>query len=216
MAEIKMPDKEPKRKIESHVHKAVTSGKVEEKSKLQKAAALFFEEDMDSIKGSIMDGYIKPKANEFMKDSIRKVKEFIVDNITGAAEIIFFGSTKKRGNGSGWYNGSKVNYVSYYNGGYDYDGGYRSEPKHEMDRDPNTHLKRIVISSYGKAQEVLGELIGFTKRYSVATVGDYYQLVDLTPTNIDFGYGWFDLVSVQIVKVSGGYMIDLPKPVPLD
>lgn len=198
-----------KKELPKHVHKSITTGKVVEKSKLEKALALFFSEDAESFKGSIMDDYIRPRTKEFLADSIRKFKQFIFDNFVGAAEIIFFGKTKgsqKRG----FYNGQEVNYYSYYTS----DGEYvRREER--RDRDPETHLKRIVISEYGKAKQVLGELIGFCKHYKKATVADYYQLVELAPSEIDFSYGWFDLTAASIIETRGGYIIDFPKPIPL-
>ena len=199
-----------------HVHQAITTGTVVEKSKLQKAAAIFFEEDIDNIKDSIVDDYIKPRAKDFLKESIRKVKEFIVDGITGMAEIAFFGKTDKV-NRKGTYNGQKVNYVTYYgnDGGYDY---YSNHRNNTSNRDPVTSVRRIAISQKGQAEAVLTELISLSRKYQAVPVADYYQLVGVSPTKEDFNYGWFDFVGVQVVYDSsvGGYVLTLPKPVPLD
>lgn len=199
-----------------HVHQAITEGKVVEKSKLQKAASIFFEEDMDSIKDSIVDDYIKPRAKDFLRDSIRKVKEYLVENITAAAEIFFFGKTDKA-NRKGTYNGQKVNYVSYYgnDGGYSYYGNNRNA---NTARDPVTSIRRVSIPSFGKAEAVLTELIAIARKYNAATTADYYQLVGVTPSKEDFNFGWFDFVGVQVIydSSSGGYILTLPKPVPLD
>lgn len=209
-----LPDNVDPSKV--HVHQSVTKGTVVEKSRLQKAASIFFEEDMDSIKDSIVDDYIKPRAKDFLKDSIRKVKEYLVENITAAAEIFFFGKTDKA-NRKGTYNGQKVNYVTYYNndGSYDYYGNNRSSA---TSRDPVTSLKRVGIVSQGKAEEVLTELIALSKRYQAVPVADYYQLVGISPTKEDYNYGWFDFVGVRVVYDSsiGKYVLTLPKPVPLD
>lgn len=206
-----------KKEPERHVHKPIVQGKEIEKTRLQKAVGVFFSEDLDSIKGSIVDDYIRPRARDFVTDTIRKTKEMIVDNITSAAEIIFFGDSKKK-NKTGEYNGQKVNYVSYYTGdAYDGNTYYYSNDESPVKRPekPANVLRRVYIPSYRKAEEVLTELLSLSKRYPAVSVADYYQLVSVPTTKADFSIGWFDLVGVDIAHTRDGYIINLPKPVSL-
>ena len=48
--------------------------------------------------------------------------------------------------------------------------------------------------------------------------GDYYGLCNAPTSKLDFEFGWFDVVAANIVYDSGaqGYVINLPRPVPLD
>ena len=203
-----------------HVHKAIVEGKEVEKTALQKALGVFISEDLDSIKGSIMEDYVKPRATEYVKDTIRKAKETIVDLSTSALEVMLFGDSKK-GNKTGTYNGQKINYVSYYNGGNQYDSGsygYYTKAEEITKPDPVTRIRSIYIPSYRKAEEVLTELLSLTKRYPAASVADYYQLVNMPTTKQDYMFGWTDsmLKGTSVVHTRDGYVVNLPKPMPLD
>lgn len=192
-------------------HEAVTTGKIEEKSKLQKAVGVLIAEDIDDIQKSIVDDYIRPRFKDFCKESVRKMKEFIVDSITGAAETVFFGKTSRK---TGSYKGEKVNYVKYYSG----ESGYKvsSDRDDNVARDSDVLLKRIVIESYGKAKEVKNELQHDLEHYKAVTVATYYQLTGVPTVKRDYDYGWHKLADIEIIETKGGYILALPKPVPLD
>lgn len=204
-------NKEPER----HVHAPVTTGKVTEKSKFQKALGIFLEEDAVDIKSNV-NNYIQDRAKSFGKEMKRKAKEFILDNINGAAEIMLFGKGRRSGSGdtpykSGTYSGQNVVYTSYYSG--------ESTPKVSDNREPSTRLKIVTIGSYGKAEEVKGELMSLVKRYQVATIGDYYQLCGVVCTKDDFNFGWKKLeepISIVYSAKDEGYQIMLPRPVPIN
>ena len=212
-----------KKELPKHVHKSVTTGKPVEKSKLQKAAALFFAEDLDNIKGSIVDDYIRPRSKEYAKDAVRKFRKFIFDTFVGAAETIFFGKAQgpeKRG----YYNGQSVNYYSYYDGGYSSNSGGSSS--NNVKRSPISHLKVIEIvggpdedgverDAFYHANRVVGEMVAIGKRYPAVSVADYYQLVNVVPTEMDFDWGWQGFIGADLIESKNGYIIDLPKPVPL-
>ena len=218
-----MSEKDQQEQENNHQLKPLTEGKVIEKTGLQKALSVFLAEDMDDIKDSIYDEYIKPRAKSFVKDSIVKFKEFLLDNLYGIGEMMLFGKRKSGGhyNGnsynSGYYNGTKVNYqsyTSYYNGD---DSSYKRVETPVVD--PRS-IKMIGIPSYGKAEEVKGELISLVKRYTKASVADYYQLAGAPCVKQDFNYGWkmLDPGSIEVAYNAkiGMYVLSLPKPVPLD
>ena len=52
--------------------------------------------------------------------------------------------------------------------------------------------------------------------YRVVSVADFYDLAGITPEYTDNKYGWTDIRSANIVRVRDGYMIKLPRAVPLD
>ena len=207
MAERKVPNG----KTEPHATSSIVNGKPVEKSKLEKAVGVFLSEDISNVKGSIVEDYIMPRAEKLGKDAVRKGKEFILDSITGAVSIILFGTAKDRK--SGYYNGQKVNY-------YNYSSSYSERDDRREDRryEPANRVKRISIPSYGEAEKVLEELNSYIARYKVASVGDFYQLVNISPTKSDFSYGWFDLVGADIIynRFTEGYVIEFPKPQPLE
>jgi len=213
-------NKEPER----HVHAPVTTGKVTEKSKFQKALGIFLEEDAVDIKSNV-NNYIQDRAKSFGKEMKRKAKEFILDNINGAAEIMLFGKGRRSGSGdtpykSGTYSGQNVVYTSYYSG----DGS--AAPKATDNREPGTRLKAITIESYGKAEAVKSELISLSRRYPTVSIGDYYQMFTdengnplVRVAKEDFNFGWkgpIENIEIVYVAKATGYQLVLPRPVPIN
>ena len=74
----------------------------------------------------------------------------------------------------------------------------------------------IVFSEKADAQYILDTMIEINDRYDKVSVADLYQLVRRTPSTTDFKWGWVDLRSARVVYGRSGYMLDLPKAVPLD
>ena len=114
MAERKIPTKDENgRDITPHIHKPITESKELTDSKLLKAAKVFLAEDIEQITGSLVEDYVKPRAESFGLDMVRKVKEFIFDSFNDLMRKLLFGGSA--GSGKSYYNGQKVNYVSYNN-----------------------------------------------------------------------------------------------------
>ena len=212
-----------------HIHAALSEGEIAKKSKVKKAIGIFLAEDAENIKDHLVDDYIKPRAQTFGLDLVRKFKEFLLDNITDIARTMIFGETKKTSDSeykTGYYDGnSKVYYTSYYNGGYSYeDTSYRPAVKQET---PSAaKLIVIKIPSYGKAEEIKGELLAIYKRFHAVPVADYYQmfqdkngkpLIHVTKEHYNFGWKEFkeDIKIVYNTDLKG-YQLILPKLVPLD
>lgn len=210
---MKEDDKKNKN-METHVDESVTTGSVVQKSKLQKALGVLLADDIDNIKGSIVEDYIKPRSKSFMMDSVYRIREFIADTVNGLVGAILF-PKNRNGSEGGYYKGTYVNYKNSYNV-YKYNGSdYYADNR--VDKVPPTRVKLIVIRSRGEAQDVLGSLISICNRYDCASVAAYYELVNITPSKEDYNYGWFGLTdtAVEILSRDGGYVLDLPKPVPL-
>ena len=185
-------------------------------SKLRKAIKVFIAEDFDSVKDSIYDDYIKPRSNAFMIDMIRKVKEFVFDTCSGLLQSFIFGKSKSDKK-DGSYNGQKVNYVNYYYNDSHYDNRYEYIEDHE----PGSVLKKILIPSYGKAEELKNTLEMYMKRSPKVYVADYYLLTKTHPETTDYNYGWtkFDSITIEPFRRGRkkGYVLNIqPKPYPID
>ena len=74
----------------------------------------------------------------------------------------------------------------------------------------------IVLEDRRDAEAVLERLIDYTVEYEMASVADFYELVDFPTTYIDNKYGWNDLRDTRVIRVRDGYILDLPKPMPLE
>ncbi len=198
-----------------HATEKRATGKQLEKSKLQKAASAFFAEDIDMVKGSIMDDYMAPRIEKARKDGVRKFKEFLFDSLMGIAEIILFGTGKRRDHErSGYYQGQRVNYTRY-------SEGYSDSRYSRVDDDPMPRASNRVIEytvpEYKDAKGILADLDSYIQRYKVASVADYYQLVGAKMNSSDYDYGWYDLSGTEVAydPRSGGYFLRLPRPVPI-
>ena len=209
-----MPEEKKNKNL--HATEKITEGKVVEKSKLQKAAALFFDEDLDAIKTSVNADFIKPRMTNFLKEMSVKLRTFIVDTGNEFLQSILFPGSKRPKNG--YYNGQQVNYTSY-SGYYNSNGeSYRYGQQPGSQVTPSNQVKKIRIDSLGDAKKILADMQGYIEVYKNASVVDYYQLVGVPGNETDFNFGWRDLSNARIYYDSsiGGYTIDFPKVVPLE
>lgn len=71
-------------------------------------------------------------------------------------------------------------------------------------------LTEIVLSTRGKAEEVIDALFDIVSKYEHATVADLYNLVGFAPNYMDEKFGWVDLRGAGVKRVRKGYSLDLP------
>lgn len=74
----------------------------------------------------------------------------------------------------------------------------------------------VVFEDRKDAEWVLEKLQMLIDTYAYATVADFYELASIEP----FGYettklGWTSVDSAKVVQTAGGYVIELPKPLPI-
>lgn len=74
----------------------------------------------------------------------------------------------------------------------------------------------IILASRMEAEKVLQSMDDLIDTYGIVSVADYYDLVDVTSQYTDNHYGWTDIRNARVVRVSDGYMIKLPKALPIN
>lgn len=52
--------------------------------------------------------------------------------------------------------------------------------------------------------------------YGMVSVADLYDLIGVTGNYTDNKYGWTDIRSASVVRVRDGYIVKMPKAMPLD
>ena len=52
--------------------------------------------------------------------------------------------------------------------------------------------------------------------YGMATVADFYDLAGLTGEYTSNNYGWTNIRSAEVVRARDGYIIKMPKAMPID
>lgn len=89
-------------------------------------------------------------------------------------------------------------------------GGRRRETRVADD------VREVILDTRVEAEEVVDSMIELASKYDCATMRDLLSLIGEphNPTHED--WGWFDLRGTRIHRVGGGYLIDLPRPEPLD
>ena len=174
----------------------VVSGftKTKKRSMPSKLVNIFFPGDVKSVKQSVVQDVVIPTVKNIMLDSL---------------EMILFpdGRIGKRGKGGG----TRVSYASYYEKGAE---KVAHTVKNRMDV---FDYYDIEFETRGDADAVLFALDDVVERYGFASVGDFYDLAEVTTTNYAVNkYGWTDLRGASVISIrGGGWMIKLPRPDPL-
>ena len=178
-----------KKKIEK-----VVSGKVKtkKKSEIRKLSDVFISEDIGNVKSYILFDILLPAAKKAISDVIRN----------GTDMILYGSSGGKRSS-----NASKVSYRSY----YDNDRrSYEHRNRSVYDYDD------IIFDSRGEAEDVLEKMDELIETYDAVSVSDFYELAGISGDYTGNKYGWTDIHTAKVVRVSGdGYMIKLPRAIPL-
>lgn len=99
--------------------------------------------------------------------------------------------------------------------------GHRDEPPREMSRRGRaTHsFDEIILTSRVEGEEALNALDHLISQYDSASVADLYGLLGISASYTDDKWGWTDIRGANVSRVhgrGGGYLLNLPKPEPID
>jgi hypothetical protein len=178
---------------EKKVEKIISgSAKSKKKSGLQKITNVFVPEDVDDVKSYIFEDIVVPAVKDIILDAVRA----------------FLGvNGNSRGKSS---SASKISYRKYYDDRErrDRESSNRTRTGYEYDD--------IILDNRGEAEDVLSRMDELIDTYGVVSVADFYDLVGITGNYTDNKYGWSDIRNASVVRVREGYMIKLPKALPLN
>ena len=183
----------PEKKVEKVITGTVKSKK---KSEIRKFTDVFISEDINNVKSYILLDVLIPA-----------IKKAISDIVTNGIDMILYGETGKTKSNS---TASKVSYRSYYdgrNGRRDY-SAIRTKISYNYDD--------IILDNRGEAEDVLSRMDELISTYGLVSVADLYDLVGVTGNYTDNKYGWTNIRSASVIRVRDGYMLKLPKALPLD
>ena len=184
----------PDKKVEKVIS---GSAKPKKKGEMQKFADVFISEDVGNVKSYILMDVLVPA-----------IKKAISDIVTNGIDMILYGETGRTRKAS---SGTKVSYGKFYDrepdrrrerlassrGGYDYDD--------------------IVFETRGDAESVLDAMNDIISQYGVVGVGVLYDLADVSTDNYAVNkYGWTDISGCKPVRVRDGYILKLPKALPIN
>ncbi len=189
--------KEEQKEQEKRVDKPVVTNKVttKKKSGLSKFADEFISEDAKNVKSYVIGDVLIPA-----------LKKAVVDIVTDGINIIFYGGARSGGSRS---TADRVSYRNYYDRGPTSSSSYRSN---------NTRYSYddVVINTRAEAEDVLDRMYELLDTYKVVRVADFYDLVGVTGSYTDNNYGWTNLRTAEIVRARDGYIIRMPRAIPID
>lgn len=186
---------------EKRIQKVVKTPAKTKTNEIRKFADIFISEDVANVKKYI-----------FMDVLVPAVKKAIYDIVTNGIDMFLYGGNgKARGNS----NSQKVSYRNYYdqknnNNNNGYRGSENTRASNAFDYDD------IMFSTRGEAEAAKRQMQEVVGRYGIVTVADLYEMAYLTAPYTAHKYGWMDASTVEVTRVRDGYVLKLPRAVPID
>lgn len=176
----------------------VVSGtvKTKKKSELAKLSDVFIPGDIQNVKSYIFSDVLVPAIVDAVEDIVTKGIRMLLRGDAGARDRR---STADR-----------VSYVKYYDRKDDFRRTDTSRTRTGYNYDD------VILQTRGEAEEVLSRMDEIIDTYGVVSVSDLYDLVGVTGNYTDNKYGWTNIRNAKPVRVRDGYMLDLPKVLPIN
>lgn len=183
-------------KEERKIEKVITGPvRTKKKTGFDKIKNEFISEDAKNIKSYVFGEVLIPA-----------IKKAISDIVTDGIDILLYGESRGRSRRSAV---DKISYRSYY------DGYPQPRDSRSLSYSPYTY-DDIILSTRGEAEEVLMRMDELMETYKLVRVADLYDLVGISGNYTDNKYGWTNIRNAEIVRVRDGYMIKMPRAIPID
>ena len=166
------------------------------KNEMRKLRDVFISEDVKSVKSYILMDVLVPA-----------IKDAIEDIVTNGIRMVLRGETSARKSSSA----SKISYNRIYDSKINND-------RFARDSSPSIRYSYndIILESRGEAEDVITRMEEIIEEYGFVRVADLYDLVGVTGDYTDNKYGWTNIRSAEPVRVRNGYMLRLPRAIPLN
>lgn len=175
----------------------VVSGNAKRKpDAARKLTNLFAPGDMSSIKEYLIMDVIVPATKKMISEIVRN-----------GIDMLMYGES---GRGKTYVgNSDKVSYRSYYGSNDNRNSNTRTRSVFDYDN--------VVIPTRQEAEEVIRRMDEVIETYGTVSVADLYDLCGVTDHNyMNAKYGWMDIRTAEAVRVANGYILKLPRALPLD
>ena len=187
-------DKEPEQKMpEKRATKLKLQGSVKKKSNFFSSVFdFFFQESPDDIRNSLAKNVIRPA-----------IARLITDTVKNGVDMMFYGSEQPKSN-----NGYS-SYVSYGS----YSGGSNMKSSQSISR---KSFDDILFQNRGDAEDVLATMGDILDRYKLVRVADLCELAGVESPYTANDYGWTDIRGARIDRVRDGFVLKMPRAMPID
>lgn len=176
----------------------VVNGKVKtkKKSELAKLSDIFIPGDIQNVKSYIFSDVLVPAVIDAVEDIVTKGIRMLLRGESGGR--------------SGRSTADRISYVKYYDRR---DDSRRSEVTRTR---TGYSYDDVILETRGEAEEVLTRMDEIIDTYGVVSVMDLYDLVGISGNYTDNKYGWTNIRNAKPIRVRDGYMLDLPKALPIN
>lgn len=192
-------DKARQEQSEKKVEAVISgSAKTRKKSEIQKLTDVFIAEDAHNVKSYILMEVIVPA-----------VKKAVSDIVTTGIDMILYGESNRSKKNS---TASKVSYRNFYE--RDKDRVYAGSA---TDRRNGFDYDDILFTTRGDAEAVLDAMNDIISQFGTVSVSDFYDLARVPNDNFTMNrYGWTNIGGATAVRVRDGYILKLPRAIPLN
>ena len=190
--------KKPAAKVEEkkHLDKVVTGNvTIKKKSEGRKILEKIFPSTGSDLKTTLMDDVIFPMLKNGLLEAVSRI---LWPNGDGPVRSSSFGG------------GTRINYSGF------------SKPQARQHYIPagstvGFDYDRIAFETRGDAEAVLMALDENIDAYGFATVGAFYEAAGVTTNNAQVEkFCWRSIGDAKVAQVGGGWIIRMPRPMPLD
>jgi hypothetical protein len=161
--------------------------------------------------GSFLSGDFTDIKDYIIQDIlIPTVKHAIEDVVTnGISMLLNNGETPKSRKST---RSSRISYREYYE-------------REDRDRDRNDRGRSrtsgysyddVILETRNEAEDVINRLDELIDVYGMASVADLYDLVGISGQYTDNKYGWTSVASATHTRVRDGYLLKMPRAIPLN
>lgn len=186
----------------------VTSGETRKRGLSRKFKDTFIGGDARGTAQYVFFAVLIPSAKDMLAEAAQ----------TGIERLIYGESARPRRGAPppGYSATGSVNYTPYNRMGPS--TGSRPSQGRPLSQASRTrhNFDEIVIPTRQEAEEVLDRMYELLSKYGSVSVSDLYELTGIQSGHTDYKWGWTELRGSRVDKLrAGGYLLDVPAPVPL-
>lgn len=176
--------------------KKVVSGTVKTKKKgeMRKLADVFISEDVANVKSYVLLDVLVPA-----------IKKAIVDIVENGINMILYGDTGRGRKRAG-------DYVSY--------NRFSDRDRRDDRRDSGARARfdydDLVFESRSEVEAVREQMEDIIDTYGFVTVADLYEMADQQAPYTANKYGWTSIRTAEGIRARDGWMLKLPRAMPID
>lgn len=175
------------------------------KSAGRKISETFLADDAHNVFNYVATEVLIPAAKSLVSDIVR----------TAIDRLLFGGSAASIRKRHSTPMGAVINYGRFHQPARHDPRDYVEPQRPTIARRVRQSFEDVVLGSRDEAEEVLTNLLEYIDNYGAVSLADFYDLVGVPSTFIDFKHGWDTLNSASIVRVADGYVLNLPRPIQL-